>query len=89
MRKVHITATETFRDDYELPTGARVAVKDGETVEEGAILAHLPEDAAIAEPKTKTKTATKSRRKKKETPPLVLLGAGRRARGAQGDASGS
>ena len=72
-RKVHITATETFRDDYELPAGARVAVKDGEMIEEGAILAHLPEIIAPAEPKTKAKTATKSRRKKKDTPPPVLL----------------
>ena len=48
LRKVRITATETFRDEYELPNGARVAVKNGQLVEEGALLAHLrPADGEI------------------------------------------
>ncbi|HJN93675.1 MAG TPA: DNA-directed RNA polymerase subunit beta', partial [Dehalococcoidia bacterium] len=42
IRKVQITASETFRDEYELPNGARVAVKNGDPVEEGSLLAHLP-----------------------------------------------
>ncbi len=42
IRKVRLTARETFRDEYELPAGARTIVKDGDEVEEGAELATLP-----------------------------------------------
>ena len=42
LRKVRISSTETFRDEYELPSNARAAVKDGDQVGEGALLAHLP-----------------------------------------------
>ncbi len=44
IRKVLVTATETFRDEYDLPQGARTVVKDGDLVEEGAELARLPVD---------------------------------------------
>ena len=70
LRKVQITASETFRDEYELPTGARVAVKDGELVEEGALLAHLPAPKVAAKAKIPAKTtkAAAKKTKKKEEP---------------------
>ena len=70
LRKVQITATETFRDEYDLPTGARVAVKDGELVEEGSLLAHLPK---VEEEKKK-----KSRSKKAVVDPGVMARVGGR-----------
>ncbi len=54
IRKVRLTARETFRDEYELPAGARTIVKDGDEVEEGAELATLPaaeEEAAKPTPR--------------------------------------
>jgi DNA-directed RNA polymerase subunit beta' len=41
--RVRIVSTETYRDDYPLPKGARVVVKDGEEVQQGAVLATVPE----------------------------------------------
>ena len=61
IRKVQITASETFRDEYELPTGARVAVKNGDLVGEGSLLAHVP---ALKDPEDKPKS--KSKKKKKD-----------------------
>ena len=45
LRKIRLSATETFRDEYELPAGSRVSVKDGDLVEEGEVLAQLPAGA--------------------------------------------
>ena len=42
LRKVRVTAADVNRDEYELPAGSRVMVKDGEVVEAGAYLALLP-----------------------------------------------
>ncbi len=60
IRKVRLTARETFRDEYELPAGARTIVKDGDEVEEGAELATLPaaEDEAT---KPKQRPAIRAR----------------------------
>ena len=67
LRKIRITATEAFRDEYEFPSGARVAVKDGQLVEEGAVLANLPaKDDADATP-------VKSKGKKKKSDPNQTL----------------
>src|SRR3972149_575673 len=33
---------EVYRDDYALPEGVKVLVKDGEDVEQGAVLAEMP-----------------------------------------------
>ena len=50
IRKVRVTATETYRDEYELPTGARVSAKHGTLVAEGDVLATLPASATALEP---------------------------------------
>ena len=46
IRRVRVTAVETFRDDYDLPVGVRILVKDGDLVEVGQALAHLTEEEA-------------------------------------------
>ncbi len=64
VRKVRVTATETYRDEYDLPAGARVTAKAGALVEEGAVLAHLPSsggDAAAAAAAEKKSTKRKER----------------------------
>ena len=45
LRKVRVTAEELNRDEYDLPSGARVLVKDKQAVEAGDILARLPKRA--------------------------------------------
>ena len=45
LRKVRVTATDVNRDEYDLPPGTRVLVKDGQTVEAGEFLARLPKPA--------------------------------------------
>ena len=72
IRKVQIRASETFRDEYDLPAGARVSVKDGEIVEEGTVLAKL------VEPKGKKKS-----KKKDDENVLVARVAGRVERKAR------
>ena len=81
IRKVRVTATETYRDEYELPAGARVATKDGALVEEGDVLAHLAvpktepdEDEAEAKPKSK---ARKKSAKREPRPQMLARVAGR------------
>ena len=43
IRRIRIESVELYRDDYPLPEGAEVVVKDGQEVEQGALLARLPE----------------------------------------------
>ncbi len=50
-RSIKVTSAEIYRDDYALPEGVKVVVKDGEDVEQGAVLAELPQP----KPKTKKK----------------------------------
>ena len=76
IRKVRLTATETFRDEYELPAGARSTVKDGDIVEEGDELAKL----AVAEikepepePTTKAKAKKTTKKKKVVEPPTAIF----------------
>jgi DNA-directed RNA polymerase subunit beta' len=55
-RRMKITSTEVYRDDYPLPRGAKPVVENGQAVEPGMLLATLPrrkskkgeEDRAIA-----------------------------------------
>ncbi len=50
-RRLRITSAEVYRDDYPLPKGAKVVVKNGQEVEQGAVL------ATIAPPKKTAKGA--------------------------------
>ncbi|HLB26988.1 MAG TPA: DNA-directed RNA polymerase subunit beta', partial [Dehalococcoidia bacterium] len=43
MRRIKIVSAELYRDDYALPEGVKVLVKDGEEVEQGAVLAEIPQ----------------------------------------------
>jgi DNA-directed RNA polymerase subunit beta' len=38
-RRIKVVSAELYRDDYALPEGAKLLVKNGETVEQGAVLA--------------------------------------------------
>jgi DNA-directed RNA polymerase subunit beta' len=42
-RTLRITSVEMYRDDYQLPKGAKAQVKDGQDVEAGAVLAKVPQ----------------------------------------------
>jgi DNA-directed RNA polymerase subunit beta' len=42
-RHLKVISAEIYRDDYALPEGAKVVVKDGEDVEQGAVLVELPQ----------------------------------------------
>ncbi|HET9475979.1 MAG TPA: DNA-directed RNA polymerase subunit beta', partial [Dehalococcoidia bacterium] len=50
-RRLRITSSETYRDDYLLPKGAKAAVKNGQEVEQGAVLATVapPKKAAATD----------------------------------------
>ena len=81
IRKVRVTATETYRDEYDLPTGARVTAKDRSLVEEGDVLAHLPAPPkSAAEP---GKKPGKKSKKKDEAGQLLARVAGRVERKAR------
>ena len=75
IRKVRVTATENYRDEYELPPGARVATKDGALVEEGDVLAHLPAPKPAPgeeEPEAKPKSRARKKSAKREPRPQIL-----------------
>jgi DNA-directed RNA polymerase subunit beta' len=78
LRKIRIMATEAFRDEYDLPNGARIAVKDGQVVEEGAILANLPALAA-----TGGENKVKGKKKKSEANQILARVGGRVERKAR------
>ncbi|MCH7835741.1 MAG: DNA-directed RNA polymerase subunit beta', partial [Chloroflexi bacterium] len=42
-RRLKVISAEIYRDDYALPEGAKVVVKDGADVEQGAVLVELPQ----------------------------------------------
>ena len=46
MRQIKIVSADLYRDDYALPEGVKVLVKDGEDVEQGAVLAEMPQPKA-------------------------------------------
>ncbi|MDE3096098.1 MAG: DNA-directed RNA polymerase subunit beta' [Chloroflexota bacterium] len=78
-KRIKIRSTELYSDVYDIPQGAKVLVKKDELVEQGAILARLPQLAAPAEApeaegkKPKAKKAT-SKKAKAEAAPEVLEG---------------
>ncbi|MBN1692948.1 MAG: DNA-directed RNA polymerase subunit beta' [Dehalococcoidales bacterium] len=63
-RKIKVISTETYDDEYTLPTGWKVMVKKGQYVDIGTVLAAPP-----ATPKSKTKT--KAKKDETETKPEV------------------
>jgi DNA-directed RNA polymerase subunit beta' len=79
-RRVRVRSTELYSDEYEVPKGAKVLVKKDEVVEQGAILARLPQLAAGAdesaeeEPKAKKPAARSRSKKKKDEAPEILEG---------------
>ncbi len=56
-RRVKITSREEYREDYYLPLGVELHVKDGEEVEAGTILA-LPEGTELPKKRGKKKAET-------------------------------
>ncbi|MHB8515197.1 MAG: DNA-directed RNA polymerase subunit beta' [Dehalococcoidia bacterium] len=78
-KRVKVRNTELYSDVYDIPQGAKLLVKKDELVEQGTILARLPQLAApAAEPeaegkKPKAKKAT-SKKAKAEAAPEVLEG---------------
>ncbi|MDO8614430.1 MAG: DNA-directed RNA polymerase subunit beta' [Dehalococcoidia bacterium] len=42
-RTLRITSAEVYRDDYALPKGTKMLIKDGQDVEQGAVIAHIRE----------------------------------------------
>ncbi len=70
-RRVKITSSETYRDEYVLPAGWKATVNDKQWVDIGAVLATPPTDKET-KGKTKDETAAVS----KKTPPIVARIAG-------------
>ena len=81
-RRIRVRSMELYSDEYDVPKGAKLLVKKDDIIEQGTILARLPQLASGAPaaeeeaPKAKkaAKTATKSRAKKKEEAPAILEG---------------
>ncbi|MBA7658001.1 DNA-directed RNA polymerase subunit beta' [subsurface metagenome] len=57
-RRIQVTSSEVFQDEYSLPAGWQVMVDNGQWVDIGTVLAT---QAPKAKAKTKTKTKTKSK----------------------------
>jgi DNA-directed RNA polymerase subunit beta' len=49
-RTLRITSVEMYRDDYQLPKGAKAQVKNGQEVEAGAMLAKVPQPKTAVKP---------------------------------------
>jgi DNA-directed RNA polymerase subunit beta' len=80
-RRIRVRSMELYSDEYEVPKGAKLLVKKDDIIEQGAILARLPQLAsgvsAAEEEAPKAKKAAKtvkSRAKKKEEAPAILEG---------------
>ncbi len=82
-RRVRVRNVELYSDEYEVPKGAKLLVKADQVIEQGTVLARLPQLAAAKEEAPekpaakarKTAVAAKSRAKKKdEGGPEVLEG---------------
>ncbi|MBM3173092.1 MAG: DNA-directed RNA polymerase subunit beta', partial [Chloroflexi bacterium] len=50
-RKVKITSSEFYRDEYVLPPGADVVINNGDRVEAGTMLAHVPSSGELSKGK--------------------------------------
>ncbi|MDP9238752.1 MAG: hypothetical protein M3P30_15370, partial [Chloroflexota bacterium] len=78
-RRIRIKNKELYSDEYDVPKGAKLLVKKDEVIEQGTILARLPElasgkkGAAVAEPAAK-KSKAKSKKAKFEEMPQVREG---------------
>ena len=77
-RRIRIKNTEIYSDEYDIPKGAKLQVKKDEMVNQGDILARLPQLAAgkqapveVEEKKSKAKSRAK---KKVDDMPVVLEG---------------
>jgi DNA-directed RNA polymerase subunit beta' len=80
-RRIRVRSTELYSDAYEVPKGTKLLVKKDDIVEQGAILARVPQLAAPEEeeekPKAKgktTKAKTSKSKKKADAAPEVLEG---------------
>jgi DNA-directed RNA polymerase subunit beta' len=62
-RKIKVSSTQMYRDEFPVPTGYKIAVKDGQTVEAGDELA-VHEDELAKDKKSKTTKTTKTSKKK-------------------------
>ena len=47
IRKVKVTSSQVVTDDYFIPAGSEILVKDGEILEEGAVIASTPDNGTI------------------------------------------
>ncbi|HEX7365368.1 MAG TPA: DNA-directed RNA polymerase subunit beta' [Dehalococcoidia bacterium] len=68
MRRIKVTSAESYLDEYPLPSGAKIAVSDGQWVEAGTVLANITKPKKQSE---KTKKVTV-----KEERPLIARVAG-------------
>ncbi len=49
-RRLRIISAEAYRDEYELPKGSKITVKDGEDIQAGQVIATLPKPKKGEEP---------------------------------------
>jgi len=75
-RRIKVTSSEVFQDEYSLPAGWQVMVDNGQWVDTGAVLV-TPAPKAKAKAKTKTKTKAKSVALSAKTQPTLARIAGK------------
>ncbi|MCK4298940.1 MAG: DNA-directed RNA polymerase subunit beta', partial [Planctomycetes bacterium] len=73
-KSIKITSSEVFRDEYSLPKGWKVVVKDGQSVDVGEVLAEPPKKAEAK--KTKADKAKKTKDIATTTQPILARVAG-------------
>ena len=78
-RRIRIKNSELYSDEYDIPKGAKLLVKKDDIIEQGAILARLPQLAApkaavVVEEKPKKAVAKSKSKKKVEEAPEILEG---------------
>jgi DNA-directed RNA polymerase subunit beta' len=71
-RTLRITSVEIYQDDYVVPTGMKLMVKDGQEIESGTILAMIPEKKGKVAEKAPAKS--KKPTKKEKEAETALLG---------------
>jgi len=74
-RRIRVKSTELYSDEYEVPKGAKLLVKKDDLVEQGAILARLPElESGREEAAAAKKPKSRSKKKVAEEAPEVREG---------------
>jgi DNA-directed RNA polymerase subunit beta' len=75
-RRIRVKSVELYSDEYEITKGAKLQVKKDDIIEQGTVLARLPQlaaakEAADAEAKPKPKAKSRSKKKADDAPEIL------------------